>query len=143
MIQYSLTLPPRILAALRREAASALPGECCGALMGMAGNPPAAEIRALIPVPNEDSAHDRYRIDAATVLKLERQASCAGLQLLGFYHSHPRGNAAPSSLDLELAAPGFLYVIVQPQDGAIRAWRLRDDRRGFQELSLAQAVSAA
>jgi proteasome lid subunit RPN8/RPN11 len=143
MDRYSVIIPPRILAGLRREAGATAPAECCGALVGVRHNAE-LEIRTLIPVANEaHDAHEHYLIDAHTVLRLERQAACAGLQVLGFYHSHPTTTAEPSARDLELASPGYVYLIVDAQAGAVRAWRLMDDRSAFRELTLTPLAGAA
>jgi proteasome lid subunit RPN8/RPN11 len=142
MDRYSVTLPPRVLAGLRRETGAAAPAECCGALIGsMRGRE--VEVRTLIPVAN--AAHDTasYEIAAETVLRLERQAACAGQQVVGFYHSHPIADARPSAKDLELAVPGYIYLIVDARAGAVRCWKLRDDRSGFSELAVALLAGAA
>jgi proteasome lid subunit RPN8/RPN11 len=133
MGSYSVKLPQRIVAGLRRHAVATLPAECCGALVGLSA-PSQLVVRAAIPLVNEERAVDRYSIDARVVLHLERQAAAAGVCLLGFYHSHPAGSAAPSPVDVELACPGYLYLIIQPHRGSLRGWRLRDDRLGFTEL---------
>jgi proteasome lid subunit RPN8/RPN11 len=141
MIRYPVNIPPRVLAGMRRHAVACVPAECCGALIGQAAGD-RIDLRGLIPLENEATEPDRYRIGAATVLRLDRQAACAGLQLVGFYHSHPSCDASPSPKDLELASPGFIYMIV-PSEGAVRGWRLRDDRAGFDELSLELLAGAA
>lgn len=142
MIHDSVVIPSRVLAGLRREAAAAAPAECCGALVGQLHRG-AARIRTLLPVANAATDTRRYLIDAPTVLRLERQAVCAGLEVVGFYHSHPSGAAIPSGTDLELAFPGYLYVIIEPGTGVLRAWRVRDDRRAFDELQLVSLAGAA
>jgi proteasome lid subunit RPN8/RPN11 len=141
MIHHSVVIPGRVLAGLRRQAAAAAPAECCGALAGLLhrGEP---RIRTLIPVPNQAEEPGRYLIDAPTVLRLERQAAWAGLDIVGFYHSHPHSPAAPSGLDLQLACPGYVYIIVEPA-GCVRAWRVRDDRACFDELHLLTLAGAA
>ena len=50
-------------------------------------------------------------------LAAERQASAAGLALLGFYHSHPDHPAEPSQYDLDHAWPTFVYPIVSIRGG--------------------------
>jgi desampylase len=139
---YPVTIAPRILSALRREAGSTGPAECCGALIGVARSNE-LEIRTLIPVENLAADHSSFLIDAATVLRLERQAACAGLEVVGFYHSHPTSTAEPSARDLEEAVPGYLYVIIDAPRGAIRCWRLLDDRSGFHELPISLLAGAA
>jgi desampylase len=135
MPQYSVTIPDRVLAGLRREAAAALPAECCGALVGVCVDA-RIDVRTMIPLRNDapDAAH--YSIDGGTVLRLERQVAGTGLEVLGFYHSHPAGPARPSDADLELASPGYLYVIVASGGGAVRAWRLLQSAHAFAELAV-------
>lgn len=142
MSGYSVTIAPRILAALRREAGLTGPAECCGALIGLMHSDE-IEIRTLIPVLNPARDHSSFLIDAPTVLRLERQAACAGMQVVGFYHSHPTTSAEPSQTDLELAVPGYVYVIIDVPRGSIRCWRLRDDRSGFGELRVSMLAGAA
>jgi proteasome lid subunit RPN8/RPN11 len=132
MSGYSFNLPPRVAAGLRRHAAEAAPGECCGALIGRSAGD-TADVQAMIPLENEAGDCARYSIGAPTVLRLERQAERAGVELVGFYHSHPAGDATPSAMDLEQAVPGYVYIIVAG-GGEIRAWRLRHDRSAFDEL---------
>lgn len=137
----TVTVPPRIVAGVRRHAAAALPLECCGALIGVAAGR-CLEVRSLIPLTNLAASPELYRIDADAVRRVELQASRTGQQVMGFYHSHPAGGALPSATDLELAFPGYLYLIVTP-GGELRAWRLRDDRSGFRELPLLCPVAGA
>jgi proteasome lid subunit RPN8/RPN11 len=142
MNRASIAIPPRVVAALRRHAAIAIPGESCGALVGLS-TAGLIEVRAAVPVPNASAERSRYAIDAHTVRELDRQASCAGLQLVGFYHSHPQSPAIPSDSDLELAWPGYIYVIVDAAACTVRAWRLHDDRSAFYELSQSPIAGAA
>jgi desampylase len=138
----TVAVPPRIIAGLRRHAASALPDECCGALIGTSVGA-CHEVRAMIPLASAEPAPDRYLIGADVVLRLERQAVRTGMHVLGFYHSHPSGGPEPSATDLDLAVPGYVYVIVAATGGELRAWKLRDDRRGFAELLLLHPVAGA
>lgn len=103
--------------------------EVCGALLG-----DDAHIRQHWPLANCSSRRgDRYFIPAQDVLQVERQAAKVGLVLVGFYHSHPRGQAVPSRTDLANALPGYIYIIISAT-GGLRLWRLREDRSGFTEV---------
>jgi proteasome lid subunit RPN8/RPN11 len=133
-------MPGRIAAGLRRHAAAAAPLECCGALIGRT-HCGRTVLRAALPLENRAAAHG-YLISAPTVRRLELRAARAGLEVVGFYHSHPRGGPVPSRADLELAWPGYVYAIVDVIGGAVRCWRLRHDRTAFAELSLALALAA-
>ena len=56
-----------------------------------------------------------------------------GEQVLGYYHSHPNGLAAPSAEDRSCASgDGRIWAIVAA--GAVTWWR--DDKDGFEALSL-------
>jgi proteasome lid subunit RPN8/RPN11 len=121
---------------LRRHAVEAYPHECCGALIGSDG-----AVRAIHPLPNatDEGPRRRFLIRPGDYRGAERAAREAGLELLGFYHSHPDHPAVPSAYDLEHAWPTFAYVIVsvrQASPGAVRCWRLREDRTGFDEQEI-------
>ena len=61
-------------------------------------------------------------------------AKAAGLDVIGWYHSHPDHPALPSEYDREHAWPWYSYVIVSVGNGAAQAmasWRLSDDRMRF------------
>lgn len=88
------------------------PREACGALLGRPGH-----VDAVAPMKNVEEGLDHYRIDPAEVLALfeacdEQVGKDPTVEVLGWYHSHPRTSARPSDLDLDLAVPGFFYVIV-------------------------------
>jgi desampylase len=104
--------------------------EICGALIGTKG-----VVMETVPLANQshDPRHE-FLIPAGEVLRLERSAEEKGRQLIGFYHSHIR-HTVPSPTDLEQALPGYIYLIVSPSERA-RAWRLRDDRSGFDEIEI-------
>jgi len=61
-----------------------------------------------------------------------REIRGAGLELLGIYHSHPRGDNVPSARDIERAYyPDAAYFIISPQVEApksIRAFSIRAGR---------------
>ncbi len=109
--------------------------EVCGALFGRVTSSSIAVVDA-VPARNvaADPRH-RYEIAAPDVRALDRQARAAGLEVVGYYHSHPDGEAAPSPVDLELALPGVVYLIVSGA-GVGRVWRLEEDRSAFREEEL-------
>lgn len=83
--------------------------------------------------------HHRYAMTPQDWMRLEDEADARGLSLLGYYHSHPDSPAIPSEYDRAHALPNFVYLITRVQAGAARemlAWRLREDRGAFDELSL-------
>jgi proteasome lid subunit RPN8/RPN11 len=132
-----ITLDPAALTTIREHGASTYPDECCGALIGSSagGVTRVAEARPLANVTAEGPRR-RFMVSAADYRDAERHASAAGAELVGFYHSHPDHPAEPSQYDLDHAWPNFSYVIVAVGGGtprALRSWRLRADRSGFEE----------
>jgi len=110
--------------------------EACGALLGTLDP---IRIQRAVPVENAAAEPVRaYAIPAARVRALDRGAADPGLHVVGFYHSHPAGPAVPSAADLAGAWPGYVYLIFgRGRAGTeARAWRLRQDRRGFDEVTL-------
>jgi proteasome lid subunit RPN8/RPN11 len=115
-----------IIAHARRER----PRECCGLLVGR-GN----RVSFAVAATNVDTSETRFRLDAREHLTLRRvlRAFQPPLEIVGVYHSHPKGDAWPSETDVaEAAYPSWLYVIVglKATRPAIRAFRLRNGRVG-------------
>ena len=78
---------------------------------------------------------NRFVIDPKEHIEQRRQARLRGLDVLGFYHSHPHSPAVPSVTDLvEASYMGHLYLIVSPgaKLAKIRVFRLEEG--GFFEL---------
>jgi proteasome lid subunit RPN8/RPN11 len=130
-----LFLSEEILKEIRGHGAQDYPNETCGAMLGVDGEGD-REVRALFPLLNrrDDSPRNRFSVTADDVRGAERAASQQGLELIGWYHSHPDHPARPSEFDREHAWPWYSYVIVsvalgQPQD--LTSWRLADDRSHF------------
>jgi proteasome lid subunit RPN8/RPN11 len=139
-----ICLPPPALEAMRAQARAAYPHECCGALLGRPREGDGAPREVVRPVPLANvwigAQERRYLIGSDTVLELERQVEREGLELIGFYHSHPDHPPIPSAFDREHAWPWYTYIIVAVSPelvGPVRAWRLDDDRSAFHEEALA------
>jgi proteasome lid subunit RPN8/RPN11 len=124
---------------IRAHGAEGYPHEVCGALLGreVAGDGARREVIAVLPLENrrEDSPRNRFSLTPEDVRRAEGAACEQGLELLGWYHSHPDHPARPSEFDREHAWPWYSYVIVsvvarQPQE--MTSWRLEDDRTGYQ-----------
>ena len=118
----------------------AYPEEGCGVLLGR-DRGDAREVARAVPIPNqrEDSKHNRYLIAPEQFLAAEREARDAALDVVGFFHSHPDHPARPSGFDLEHAWPFYSYLIVSVEHGQatdMRAWRLAEDRSGFEPETL-------
>lgn len=119
-----LRIHPAALADLRAHAVEAYPHECCGVLIGI-HTPPGCTpegwlVRAAVRAANTrtDSPQNRYEIAPAELVRILRSARDQGLDIAGFYHSHPDHRAEPSATDL--AEAHWLqcsYVITEVADG--------------------------
>lgn len=66
-----------------------------------------------IPTGNIADSPTRFLIDPKDHIDGRREARCRGLDVIGFYHSHPHSPARPSQRDLDEAGyPDHLYLIV-------------------------------
>lgn len=128
-----LHLPSALRRRILEHALSAPDEEVCGLIGGRLGR--AASYH---PVANdaEDRA-SRFLMDPQQQIDGMRRMRDAGETLLGIFHSHPRGPAAPSAVDLELAAyPGVAYLIasLDARELKLRAWFF--DGHAFSEIAL-------
>jgi proteasome lid subunit RPN8/RPN11 len=99
---------------MRRCCEEAYPAEACGVLLG---NKVAEECAVATVIPCRNVASDpsrRYCIDPVELIRVQRQARERGLEVVGFYHSHPDHAARPSQTDIEDAHwIGYSYVITR------------------------------
>jgi proteasome lid subunit RPN8/RPN11 len=118
--------------ALRAHGEETYPNECCGVLLGknIAGESDRGAAMSSAAVDNmvqqivragntrTDSAHNRYNIAPQEVVKIQRQARGLGLDIVGFYHSHPDHPAQWSTTDFaEAHWLGCSYVITSVEQG--------------------------
>jgi desampylase len=97
------------LEAIIAHAREAAPAECCGLLLGCDG----AVVEALRTRNVADEPLARFVIDPKDHIDHRREARRRGLDVAGFYHSHPRSAASPSVTDsAEASYPDHLYLIV-------------------------------
>ena len=104
-----ITVCSTCLAQIIGHARAAAPRECCGILIG-AGDAVSEAVRARNVA---ESSATRFQIDPKDHIDARREARQRGLEVLGFYHSHPTSAATPSEIDRALASyPDHLYLIV-------------------------------
>jgi proteasome lid subunit RPN8/RPN11 len=134
MADTQLSISKELAEKIRAHGAETYPHECCGALLGRDNDP--REILGLFSLINrrDDSPRNRFSVNAQDVLDAEKSARQQGLDVVGWYHSHPDHPARPSDYDRDHAWPWYSYVIVsvvqgQPQD--MTSWRLNDNREQF------------
>jgi proteasome lid subunit RPN8/RPN11 len=135
----ALLLPDVLRARIAAEARAAFPRECCGLIEGI-WNGDAAAVLALHPASNLATQPDRFEIDPETQFAALKAARDAGHALIGCYHSHPGGIAAPSARDLAGASEeDFLWLIaaLATADGDIALEAFRYGAGGFGRIGLA------
>lgn len=118
----------------------AYPEEGCGVMLGREADG-RREIERVIGFDNvrEDSRQNRYLISPAQFLAAEREAREAGIDVIGFFHSHPDHPSRPSAFDLEHAWPWYSYLIVSVERNGVKdahSWRLAEDRSRFEPEDL-------
>ena len=105
--------------AMRRHAEAAYPVECCGVLLGTRSGD-TREVLKVVPCANTrlDSPHRNYGIDPVEVIRVRKDARASGLEIVGFYHSHPDHPARWSPTDLQEANwIGYSHVIISVEGG--------------------------
>ena len=137
--------------AIRRHGSEVYPSECCGVLLGKAdgGVKRVTEVVALanlrhdparaqelLPVddPGRETERNRFLIDPLAQLRVEKDARARGLDVVGYYHSHPDHPARPSNYDRDHAWPWYSYVIIAVEQGVPKdftSWVLAEDRSAF------------
>ncbi len=132
MIRLSRDIFNKIL----EHARGSYPHECCGVLVGSV----AGGKRVLDACPtdnlNRERANDRYEIDPAQLLRIEKDTRAKGLEVLGFYHSHPDHPPRPSEFDRERGWPEYSYIIVSVRNGVdtvLKSWTFTEDDEPFGE----------
>ena len=115
-----------VLAHAREEA----PRECCGVLIGDAGR-----VSESARATNLEAGTTRFRIDPRDHIEAIRAARARQLDIIGFYHSHPRSRAYPSETDIaESGYAGAMHLIVGVCDGAQEARLFTIDGTTITEL---------
>jgi proteasome lid subunit RPN8/RPN11 len=157
----SLWISGHLAKKIRAHGAETYPHECCGALLGRDSNAvlssnrgespltAAREILGLFPLVNrrDDSPRNRFSVTAEDVLSAEKAAREQGLEVVGWYHSHPDHPARPSEYDRDHAWPWYSYIIVSVANGKpeqMTSWRLNDDRAQFtsEDLQIRESAKA-
>lgn len=107
----------------RREA----PKEACGILAGKGGR-----VGKVVECKNVDeSPFYAYTMSPGELLEKIDVIEADGLEVIGFYHSHPMGLEGPSAVDVSRATwPGHSYVIVSLSGGVKTSSWVWDEVKG-------------
>lgn len=134
----ALILDPRELRRLHDHAREGYPHEVVGIL---AGDRAAHVVSRVVPLVNEraDSPKNRYQVSGLLLMRAEEALVAEGLEVVGYYHSHPDHPSQYSDFDRDHALPNMSYLIVSVVRGEVatqQSWRLRDDRSAMDEEPL-------
>lgn len=143
------------LSQIRAHAEQDYPEECCGLLLGINGD--RKTLSEVVPTENswsQDAAaaqldtaantsrRNRFSIDPAVMLQVQKRARDRHLDIIGVYHSHPDGVAVPSEFDRAIAWSMYSYIIVsvkQGQTAELRCWTLEDEQFQSEEILIIDA----
>jgi proteasome lid subunit RPN8/RPN11 len=112
------------------------PFEACGALLGRDH-----EVVRVAPLENRETEQPavRYAIDPRDLVRLDRDSRRSGLEIIGYFHSHPDHPPRPSETDRQRAADslsdGVLHVVVGlegREHATPTAWVFKDAAQGFE-----------
>ena len=133
-----INLDPSASARIRELAAAAYPDEGCGVLIGRFAGARAEVLEATSGGNlNTERARDRYLLDPADIVRADRDARERGLDVVGYWHSHPDHPARPSQFDTDHAWLDYVYVIVTTTVlGAedLNGFTLREEGGPFDQL---------
>lgn len=133
MMDPTTYLPREILEEVVDHCRAEYPVEACGILLG-ASAPEETWITEIIRARNIKRSSVRYEIDPSTIQTAHFTAEMKGLEVVGFYHSHPELPSEPSKQDAESALPGQIYLIVSLHMKAketVTGWRWSSETEEF------------
>ncbi len=132
----SIQLGKEHMAAIIRHGEAAYPFEGCGLLLGREadGCKVVVQVLSVENTREPEAKHNRYLIPPEAMIEAEQVATRQGLDVIGFFHSHPDHPEQPSDFDREHAWPWYSYLVTSVHEGrAVKtaAWTLSDDRAAF------------
>ncbi|ELY68506.1 desampylase [Natrinema versiforme] len=122
-----IALPTAVRETVCERAREGRPEEICGVLSGEYEPEGRSRVRSQYPAENvAETPRTRYEIDPEEQLAIFDRLEDRGEEIVGFYHSHPRGPPRPSATDTAQATwPDRSYLIVSLEPLEIGSWRWR------------------
>lgn len=134
-----MRLRPQDLEIMYEQAAREYPNECCGVVIGKIGDPESNEVRPGTNIQHElrekyphlysRDADTGYFLDPRELKTIFEEAGKRGLDIVGFYHSHPNHDPYWSQEDYRAAMwadseepsfPDAFNVVVSVYDGVVK-----------------------
>lgn len=120
--------------ALVEHAREGKPNEVCGVLGGTYGEE-RSTVETVARTSNiSPNPASEYHMDPEEQLDRLEAIEHQGLDVVGFYHSHPTGPPAPSRTDVARATwAGYSYVIIElAGEPVVGSWRWNGDDERFE-----------
>ncbi len=113
-----IRIEPEAWQEMLRHAESTFPNECCGAMLGVIDGDKKTVKRA-VPLENAHAGpqQERYELRPEDLLRADREARQAGMDLIGIFHSHPDCDAYFSQTDLKNSCPWYSFVVLSIKNG--------------------------
>ena len=103
----TIVLPQALANEMVQHARDETPNECCGILAGKGD-----AVSAVHRMRNVKASPVEYELDPKEHIDVVRDAEEAGLDVIGFYHSHTFTEAYPSITDIsKMSDWGYFYLI--------------------------------
>jgi proteasome lid subunit RPN8/RPN11 len=113
-----LILPAELAEIMRVHVQVWSPEEACG-ILGGSGD----LVKCVLPVTNELHSSVRFNMAPEELLKAFLWLEQNGLDMVGYFHSHPAGPDHLSETDLlQFFYPGVVLVLLSPQDST---WQIK------------------
>jgi proteasome lid subunit RPN8/RPN11 len=129
-----LFIEKKIIRKIRSHAIKEVPKEACGILAGIKND--GYRIFEAFSCRNVDSKpNSAYTIEPEELLRvLSKIEVLKGIELIGFYHSHPFTSPFPSETDRERAMwDGFIYLIYSLPQDRLKGWKWKGETEKFIE----------
>jgi proteasome lid subunit RPN8/RPN11 len=120
MLNSTLRITNADLQAIVEHCNAGYPNEACGILAGRDNG-----VEKVYLMKNSKPGPDYYEMDPEEQFRIMKDIRDRGLAMVGMFHSHPSGQAFPSSMDVEKAYwpgteipnyPDAIYMIVSLMD---------------------------
>ncbi|MEM2111611.1 MAG: M67 family metallopeptidase [Candidatus Bathyarchaeia archaeon] len=124
--EMNISLTKEQIGFLIEETKKKYPIEACGLLFGEM-NGKKAVVTKIVTFQNVLKSSTNFQINMEEFLKTLLKAEEDGMQLIGFFHSHPAA-PQPSSTDIEYMRlwPGNIWLIISSIDYDIAAYQVSD-----------------
>ena len=109
-----------VWAEMAGHAEAAYPEECCGILLGAGGG--GRRVTSTVRCANQagPSSGTRFLIDPGQLLEVRQEGRASGLEIVGFYHSHPDKGTYFSDTDIQNCWPRFANIVLSVEKGRFR-----------------------